>query len=294
MARRQSKLSGQVPGFISDRVESGRYYFLDSEGDPAAALRVMCGGREVCGPRYEVARQSFRYWALEFVEAGEGEITLGGVRYPLGPGSVYAYGPGIPHRLGATGRRELIKHFIDFSGPGAQPLLREHGLAGAPRWVAQHRWVQAMFDQLLEVGQSPPEFARRQSLALLTPLLAQIEHGLAPTDGGSSAAFSKFCQCRSYLARHFANLTTVAEAAAACGIDPAYCSRLFRRYADEGAHAFLTRMKVSRAAELLAGQRLTVQQAGREVGYDDPYHFSRVFKRVYGVSPQKFVGQAAR
>ncbi|MEM6332995.1 MAG: helix-turn-helix domain-containing protein [Planctomycetota bacterium] len=284
-----------VPEFISDRVELGRYYFLDLDASAGGALRVVCGGREVCGRRYEVCRDSFRYWAVEFVEAGEGELTVDGHAFALRPGSVYSYGPGVAHTLRSAGDRPLVKHFVDFTGRSARGLLGASGVEGGPGRVAPSRWVQGLFEHLLEAGRSQPAaFAGAQCVALLRPLLNQIAHDLVPAEAVGSPAFETYVRCRGYLLDHFANLATVAEAAEACGIDPAYLSRLFARFADEGAHTFLTRVKVTHAAELLAGQGLSVQAAGRAAGYDDPYHFSRVFKRVQGVSPRAFAERAAR
>jgi len=42
------------------------------------------------------------------------------------------------------------------------------------------------------------------------------------------------------------------------------------------------------AAKLLLRSDETIQAAGRTVGFDDPYHFSCVFKRIHGVAPRDF------
>jgi AraC-like DNA-binding protein len=45
---------------------------------------------------------------------------------------------------------------------------------------------------------------------------------------------------------------------------------------------------MARAASLLLDRALPVREVGTEVGFEDPYHFSKAFKRVYGLSPQAF------
>ena len=42
------------------------------------------------------------------------------------------------------------------------------------------------------------------------------------------------------------------------------------------------------AAALLLDRGLLVREVGQQVGYEDPYHFSKVFKRVYSLSPEAF------
>ena len=46
---------------------------------------------------------------------------------------------------------------------------------------------------------------------------------------------------------------------------------------------------MSRAAELLLDAGLKVVEVAAELGFSDPAHFSRSFKQVYGVSPERFV-----
>jgi AraC-like DNA-binding protein len=47
-------------------------------------------------------------------------------------------------------------------------------------------------------------------------------------------------------------------------------------------------MKMNHAAELITRANFSVKAAAVEVGFEDPYHFSRVFKRVHGVAPSLF------
>jgi AraC-like DNA-binding protein len=283
------------PPFISDQVEEGRYYFLDLEPPAAAPLAVVCGGQERCGRHYHVKRASFRYTALEYVEAGEGELWLGERKFALQASMVFAYEPGTPHEFRSTGTKRLLKHFVDFCGSESAALLRGSGLHDSrPRVLAQTRWVQNHFEQLLDSGQGRPAFAQTQCSLLLRLLLNRLAEDMAPPQAPESAAFATFCRCRRYLTDYFVHLMTIADAAEACDLDPAYLARLFKRYAGEGAYVYLIRQKMRHSAGLLTSQGLSVKAAARAVGYDDPYHYSRVFKRVYGVSPQSFVRHVRR
>ena len=51
----------------------------------------------------------------------------------------------------------------------------------------------------------------------------------------------------------------------------------------------LLAVKMNRAAELLAVGSPLVKQVAEAVGFADPYHFSRAFKAVHGLSPRAFV-----
>ena len=58
--------------------------------------------------------------------------------------------------------------------------------------------------------------------------------------------------------------------------------------------SYVLHCKMERAKELLREQDYTVRQAGIEVGMQDPYHFSKQFKNIVGISPSAFKKQAAQ
>ena len=57
--------------------------------------------------------------------------------------------------------------------------------------------------------------------------------------------------------------------------------------------SYVLHCKMERAKELLRDQNCSVRQAGAEVGMQDPYHFSKQFKHIVGISPSAFMKQAA-
>ena len=57
--------------------------------------------------------------------------------------------------------------------------------------------------------------------------------------------------------------------------------------------SYVLHCKMERAKELLRDQNCSVRQAGIEVGMQDPYHFSKQFKHIVGISPSAFMKQAS-
>ncbi|MBO5569030.1 MAG: helix-turn-helix transcriptional regulator [Clostridia bacterium] len=56
--------------------------------------------------------------------------------------------------------------------------------------------------------------------------------------------------------------------------------------------SYVLHCKMERAKELLRDQNYSVREAGAEVGMKDPYHFSKQFKNIVGISPSTFMKQA--
>jgi AraC family transcriptional regulator, regulatory protein of adaptative response / methylphosphotriester-DNA alkyltransferase methyltransferase len=71
--------------------------------------------------------------------------------------------------------------------------------------------------------------------------------------------------------------------------------QLQRAYAEIGGTTFrdhLTRVRMDRAAELLASRALTVREVAHRVGYRQPAQFAKAFRRHRGVAPSDFRGGA--
>ncbi|MBL8025864.1 MAG: AraC family transcriptional regulator [Fibrobacteres bacterium] len=47
-------------------------------------------------------------------------------------------------------------------------------------------------------------------------------------------------------------------------------------------------MKIEVAKRLLMSQRISIEEIGIKVGVDDPYYFSKLFKKRTGLTPKNF------
>jgi AraC family transcriptional regulator of adaptative response / methylphosphotriester-DNA alkyltransferase methyltransferase len=67
--------------------------------------------------------------------------------------------------------------------------------------------------------------------------------------------------------------------------------QLQRAYAEIGGTTFrdhLTRVRMDRAAEMLAARSLTVREVAHRVGYRQPAQFAKAFRRYRGMAPSDY------
>lgn len=69
------------------------------------------------------------------------------------------------------------------------------------------------------------------------------------------------------------------------GLSKSHFSRIFRDQTGYSPVEYFIHLKVQKALSLLVLTKLPVQEIARMVGYADPYYFSRLFKKIVGVSP---------
>ena len=280
-----------APAFFSADVAAARRFYLDLTPPPGRPLTVVCGGLEQCTPDYQIRRDSFPFYSLEYVARGAGAVRLKGRRYPLRPGRLFSYGPDVPHHITGDPDEPLVKYFVDFTGTGATALLRSCGLApGLVREVFPANALQPLFDELLLAGGR----MRRESAALCAKLLEclalRIAGARAPIAGTETLAFATYQQCRRHIEQHSLRLRSLEQIAGECHVNNAYLCRLFRRYDNQSPYQYLLRLKMNHAAERLQQPEAMVKQVAEETGFEDPFHFSRVFTSVFGLSPTAFRG----
>lgn len=82
----------------------------------------------------------------------------------------------------------------------------------------------------------------------------------------------------------------VAELAAGVGLSPGHLSRICRSEFGIGPAEVVELLRLGRAAVLLRRSNLSIGQVADACGFVDPFHFSRRFRRAYGVPPRTFRG----
>ncbi len=277
------------PDFISDQVRDGRYYFFDLTPGPTTGLAVVCGGWEACSPAYHNARDDFPYLSLEFVAAGRGRLVLAGERHVLRAGDLFHYGPGVPHEIHTSAAEPLEKYFVDFVGDAAERLL--HGAPfnqRQPLQVPDPTVIRSLFEDLHTDGTSASSRAARLCAVTVELLLLRVAETGANAEGRRSLARESYERCRQYIVDHCLEIPALDVVSRQCGIDKAYLCRLFQRFSRETPYRLLTRLKMARAAELLLHSDRLAKDIAGVVGFADPYHFSKTFKRVHGLSPAAF------
>lgn len=91
-----------------------------------------------------------------------------------------------------------------------------------------------------------------------------------------------------HLNRHFREPPDIGRLAALCAVSRPHFFRLFRAEMRMTTQEFLCRKRLREAEKLLLSTDLPVSEVATRSGWNDPFHFSRLFTRRNGVSPSAF------
>jgi AraC-like DNA-binding protein len=286
----QSKpAAGTAPEFFSPQVSEARRFYLNLNPSPKTPLAVVSGGCEFCAPDYEIHRATFPFYSIEYVVLGRGSLKLQNRSYDLQPGGIFSYGPGIRQDITSNAENPLVKYFVDFSGLKAKENLRVCGLLpGVASQIFPPNEIQNLFDELIRCGQRGSPRSGELCVKLLESLVLKIADARAPAAGVETLSFTTYQHCRRHIEQNFQRLKTLRQMADECHVDGAYLCRLFQRYDHQSPYQFLMRLKMNLAAEWLQQPGALVKQVAERAGFTDQFHFSRAFKKVFGVAPDAF------
>jgi len=85
-----------------------------------------------------------------------------------------------------------------------------------------------------------------------------------------------------------ANPVSLENLANEAGLSVSHFSEMFREQTHHSPMSYYTHLRIRSACRLLDLTTKPVKVVGIETGYADPYYFSRVFKKVMGISPEKY------
>ena len=251
---------------------------------------MVGGGRERMRPDYVIERASYPFLTLEFVAEGKGSLELAGASFRLGRGMVFAYGPNMPHVIRTDPEDPMLKYYVTLSGKAAEVLLtKSPPLIGGARQLSSSQEVLELFEMLQRESGNDRRFGPQICAALLPVLIMKIEEHAFPYGTQEPRALETYQRVKGVLEREFLHLRTAEEAARRCHVNFSYLCRLFQRFAHTTPYQFMTKLKMNYAASLLLDKRMLVKEAAAALEFSDAFHFSRTFKRVYGIAPERFV-----
>ena len=270
---------------LAQRVgHESRYFLLSSGKADRKGLRVLYGGFERCLPDYRIARTNFPHHCLEVIVGGEGAVEVDGVWKDIREGSVFLYRPGRPWRMRGKGNEGLRKYFVVFDRPKERQAnpdwARRMPFRFEPLWE-----LVALLEALEREAQRPS--SERQAICgcLLQAILRKLRAQEPLSEAASSGSRQTYLAAVRFLEEHYRELRSGGQIAERIGVDPSYLCRLFQRHSGMSPHRYLTRLRMQYAMTLLTREGLSVTAAAEALGFQNPFHFSRVFKAVHGFPP---------
>jgi AraC family transcriptional regulator len=142
---------------------------------------------------------------------------------------------------------------------------------------------------------APDDVAPLAVEGLILELLALTARGRAASGVGIERRRPGWLEeARSLLHECHRQQLRVSEVANAVGVHPVHLARVFRAHYGMSVGAYVRTLRLTWAAERLAGSRDAITQIALQAGFYDQSHFTRAFKSQFGCTPLAYRTAATR
>ena len=91
-----------------------------------------------------------------------------------------------------------------------------------------------------------------------------------------------------YMQAHLEHLVTISELSLAAGCSSSLLSSVFKNSTGYSPINYFNHLKIQKACQYFYSTNALVKEVAAQLGYDDPYYFSRLFTLLMGISPSQY------
>jgi len=222
---------------------------------------------------------------------GNGWIEVDQKRFNIHRNMYLIIPRGIPHQYGATDRDPWSIYWLHFAGEKADLFVDR---VIRPREIEADTMVRHS-DRMLIFSEIYENLSHGFTIENLEYSSICLWHML-----GSFRYLSQFLIARKtkqpdligasidFMHKNINVSLSLEELAKETNLSTSHYCLLFRKKTGQTPLGFFTYLRIQHACRLLDFSDLKIKQIAEELGFDDPYYFSRVFKKIMRLSPQVY------
>lgn len=240
---------------------------------------------------------------LAFVLSGQGQYIVDGKTYNVKPGDMIICNPGVKHQSIVTDPNNPVLEFvcgfgdIHFAGMPKDFIELPDGQACLSFSSEIRRGISRCCYEIIEENYSvqPGRYyiIKAQVVKILVLIFRTIKGDVQSEQ--ESTAFESYSKnyvvkkIIKYLQENYDKKISLDQIAGNMYLSPVYISKIFKEKTGDSPINYLIRIRLEKAKEMLEGDgNESIKQIASNVGYDDVYHFSKLFKKYYGISPLNY------
>jgi AraC-like DNA-binding protein len=259
-------------------VPPGSPYPPNSNGHPSAFKSVATG-------------RTINEYQLVYITRGQGSFQSGSQRFDVAAGSVLAIFPGLRHAYRPDPQTGWDEYWVGFQGAHVD-RLRDSGFHIPQRCcfpVGLHQSLVAIFDDIFATVTVQEPYYQFKAGALILLLLSEVlgRSRKAEQDGGAAALVE---QAKLAMQQAVDTALRIDSIAGQLGVSMDRFYGAFKDYTGMTPYQYFIQLKINKAKRLLDAESASVKAVALSLGFEDPYYFSRLFKKKTGMAPSTWGG----
>lgn len=235
-----------------------------------------------------------------FILSGKGKYLVEGITYDVEAGDVIICNPGVKHQNILVNTKEptveFFAGFTDFHFKNMQPnsiSLKDgghvlHTTTETKQEISKHCYEMIAENESAQIGKY---FMLKSHLIQILLLMVRdiTEVETSNQKGCNFESYNKSYAVKriiNYLNENYENKISLDQIAHNMYLSPVYISKIFKEETGESPINYLIKIRLEKAKDILINtEGGSIKSIANRVGYEDVYHFSKLFKKYYGISP---------
>jgi AraC-like DNA-binding protein len=259
------------------------YLHLPSEFARKSLLYATYVANYFCDKRYSYIRDSHDYYVCAIVDSGTLFASVEGKEIAIAERSSLILPGKKPMSLYARGKMSF--RFLSFDGLPAADLC---GFILSTRGNVIKNYdylvVDNAFNKILALAADGSQNEFRISAQIHTILGELLSHD----PESSNKLYQAVARAIDYMEKHFLDDLSVKEIAAAAYYSEHYFNQLFREATNLSPHAYLRKLRITFAENLLASTDMTIEAMAENCGFNSTQSFIRGFRQQCGCAPGQY------
>lgn len=191
---------------------------------------------------------------------------------------------------------EMLQHIgadlISFNGYHElfvlEPLYRNKTKNHLYMSLTDLEYIEAFIDGMINEYQIRQPGYKTMLTSKFTELVTYLSRQRESTRKSTQEHIRHLATALSYIEDHYLDQISLEDIALHSNISPRHLNRIFKSHYQTSPIAYLQRLRLERACNLLRLTQLPITQVSYQSGFNDSNYFTRRFRSTYGISPKQF------
>lgn len=257
-------------------------------------LELVYYGYEDCLPNKSWGPGTKGHYKVHYIKSGTGTITYKNQVITMHGGQCFVLYPDTYVYYESSAHDPLHYYWVAFDGANAKYYFQRAQITEDDLVidVFDEPAMKAAFNKLMSINLERPS-KDLEFISVLYSILSalmpedspQIASDVVDMDKNASYYIKKSLNC---IHGHYAEDISISEIADNLAIDRKYFAKIFKEQLRMPPSTYLANFRLSQACTLLELSDLSIYEIAEKVGYDNPFSFTRAFKRVYDIAPTTY------
>jgi len=257
--------------------------------DLRSPLGTVFGGLRTSTKGYYFHLSDYPFYRIVYTVSGHPVIKISKKEYAVEPCSVYYFAPRESGYIFNDSDEPWSHIYVHFTGTKAAQMFKKIAESSdRVLHISDPSEIQYLFERIAYNCAEQHENSQAICDSYLNVLLLQLGSQAAQLSTHLKPSHITYQQCHNYIKNNFNAIISLDDVAQGCHINKIYLCRLFKQYANTSPMAYIMKLKMNKAAMLLIQTDYSIKQISLMLRFKNQYHFSRLFKQKYGISPKHF------